>query len=191
MKIVGLTGGIGSGKTTVAELFADLGVPIYNSDIEAKNLTNHSENIREELIALLGIETYKDGFLNRKFMADKIFNDKHLLTKVNGIIHPRVAEHFRKWVSLQNSKYVIKEAAILFESGSNTQCDVVILVTAPREERIRRVMDRDQVSKEEVEARINNQWSDEKKMELSDFIIQNIHLSETQNQVNYIHSCLI
>lgn len=191
MKIVGLTGGIGSGKTTVAKLFGELGIPVYNSDMEAKKLTNTSKAIREELIDLLGNETYKNGSLDRKFMADKIFNDKNLLLKVNAIIHPRVAEHFKKWVSQQKSKYVIKEAAILFESGSNAYCDVVILVTAPKEERISRVMKRDQVSREEVEARISNQWPDEKKMELSDYVIENIHLNDTKIQVSYIHSCLI
>src|SRR5690554_4707355 len=147
MKIIGLTGGIGSGKTTVAIMFAELGIPVYNSDVEAKILTNTSEAIRKELILLLGDETYKNGKLDRKFLADKIFNDRVLLQKVNAIIHPKVAEHFKNWVANQSAPYVIKEAAILFESGSNVQCDLVILVTASKKERIRRVMDRDQVSK--------------------------------------------
>ena len=192
MKIVGLTGGIGSGKTTVAEMFSALGISVYNSDIEAKKLTNSSETIRQQLISLLGAETYnKEGTLDRKFMAGKIFNDEELLRKVNAIIHPKVAEHFKKWVSQQNSAYVIKEAAILFESGSDAQCDLVILVTASREERIRRVMDRDQVSQKEVEARMKNQWSDSKKMKLANFVIQNNNLSETQKQVESLHSHLI
>lgn len=191
MKIVGLTGGIGSGKTTVAEMFAELGIPVYNSDIEAKKLTNTSEDIRQQLISLLGEETYTDGILDRKFMAGKIFNDKVLLQKVNAIIHPKVAEHFKKWATEQNSPYVIKEAAILFESGSNAQCDFVILVTASEQERMRRVMDRDQVSQQEVEARMKNQWSDSEKIKLSDFVIQNDNLSETKKQVESIHSRLI
>ena len=192
MKIVGLTGGIGSGKTTVAEMFSALGISVYNSDIEAKKLTNSSETIRQQLISLLGAETYnKEGTLDRKFMAGKIFNDEELLRKVNAIIHPKVAEHFKKWVSQQNSAYVIKEAAILFESGSDAQCDLVILVTASREERIRRVMDRDQVSQKEVEVRMKNQWSDSKKMKLANFVIQNNNLSETQKQVESLHSHLI
>jgi len=191
MKIVGLTGGIGSGKTTVAEMFSDLGIPVYNSDIEAKKLTNTSEAIRLQLISLLGEETYTDGILNRKFMAGKIFNDRELLLKVNAIIHPKVADHFKKWVAAQNSAYVIKEAAILFESGFDAQCDFVVLVTASKEERIRRVMVRDQVSLQEVEARMKNQWSDLEKIKLADFVIHNNNLSETQKQVEFIHSHLI
>ncbi len=191
MKIIGLTGGIGSGKTTVAKMFAELGIPVYNSDVEAKILTNTSEAIRKELILLLGDETYKNGKLDRKFLADKIFNDKVLLQKVNAIIHPKVGEHFKNWVANQTAPYVIKEAAILFESGSNVQCDLVILVTASKKERIRRVMDRDQVSKTEVEARMNNQWNDSEKIKLSNFVIQNETLPETKIQVETIHSQLI
>ncbi|SDX14098.1 dephospho-CoA kinase [Aequorivita viscosa] len=191
MKIIGLTGGIGSGKTTVAKMFAELGIPVYNSDVEAKILTNTSEAIRKELILLLGDETYKNGKLDRKFLADKIFNDKVLLQKVNAIIHPKVGEHFKNWVANQTAPYVIKEAAILFESGSNVQCDLVILVTASKKERIRRVMDRDQVSKTEVEARMNNQWNDSEKIKLSNFVIQNETLPETKMQVETIHSQLI
>jgi len=191
MKIIGLTGGIGSGKTTVAIMFAELGIPVYNSDVEAKILTNTSEAIRKELILLLGDETYKNGKLDRKFLADKIFNDRVLLQKVNAIIHPKVAEHFKNWVANQSAPYVIKEAAILFESGSNVQCDLVILVTASKKERIRRVMDRDQVSKTEVEARMNNQWNDSEKIKLSNFVIQNETLPETKIQVETIHSQLI
>lgn len=191
MKIVGLTGGIGSGKTTVAHMFSEFGIPVYNSDIEAKKLTNSSDAIRQELISLLGEETYKNGILDRKFMAEKIFNDAILLQKANAIIHPKVAEHFKKWVSNQTSPYVIKEAAILFESGGNAQCDLVILVTASREERLRRVMDRDQVSRQEVETRMKNQWSDSRKIELADFIIENNNLSDTKKQVESIHSSLV
>lgn len=191
MKIVGITGGIGSGKTTVAHMFQDLGIPVYNSDNEAKELTNSSQIIRTELISLFGTEAYKDGTLNRKFLAEKIFNDKLLLEKVNAIIHPQVALHFSNWVSEQNSKYVLKEAAILYESGAYKYCDLVILVIASEKERIRRVIERDKVSKEEVMARMKNQWSDERKMNLADFIIQNDDLSETLKQVISIHSQLI
>ena len=191
MKIVGITGGIGSGKTTVAKMFASLGVPIYNADIEAKILTNTSPIIRESLIKLLGNEVYKDGELNRKYMADKIFNDKVLLQKANAIIHPQVAKHFKNWVKNQDFPYVLKEAAILFESGSYKQCDQVILVTAPKETRILRVMERDNATREEVEARMKNQWEDSEKIKLADFTLQNIQISETQKQVETIHNQLI
>ncbi|HLV91817.1 MAG TPA: dephospho-CoA kinase [Aequorivita sp.] len=191
MKIVGITGGIGSGKTTVAKMFASLGAPIYNADVEAKILTNTSPIIRESLIKLLGNEVYKDGELNRKYMADKIFNDKVLLQKANAIIHPQVAKHFKNWVKNQDFPYVLKEAAILFESGSYKQCDQVILVTAPKETRILRVMERDNATREEVEARMKNQWEDSEKMKLADFILQNEQISETQKQVEAIHHQLI
>lgn len=190
MKIIGLTGGIGSGKTTVAQLFSELGVPIYIADIEAKKIMDSSKVIRRKLIALLGEDAYSGTKLNRKFVADKIFNDKFLLEAVNAVIHPKVAAHFRKWVSKQKATYVIKEAAILFENGSYKNCDMVILVTAPKQVRITRVMARDNTSKTEIEQRMNNQWSDEKKLKLADFIIENIDLKTTKNKVEAIHNLL-
>lgn len=190
MKVVGLTGGIGSGKTTVIKMFAALGVPVYIADIEAKKLTNSSPVIREKLIKLLGKEAYQNDKLNRKFVAEKIFNDKNLLEGVNAIIHPEVGLNFEKWREQQTSDYVIKEAAILFENGSYKNCDVVILVTAPEEVRIARVMKRDGVTKSQVKERIKNQWPDSKKKELADIIIENIDLEDTQNLVNQIHLSL-
>lgn len=191
MKIVGLTGGIGSGKSTIAKMFADFGVPVYIADVEAKKLTNSSKIIRRRLIKLLGQNTYTALGLNRKFVADKIFNDENLLKQVNEIIHPKVAAHFKKWVSKQNSEYVIKEAAILFENGSYKSCDKVILVTAPKSVRIQRVLVRDKSSEPEIEQRINNQWSDAKKEKLADFIIENIDLSATEKKVATIHKTLL
>ena len=187
MKIVGLTGGIGSGKTTVANMFAELGIPIYNADIEAKKLTATSQTIRKKLIELLGKETYKEGVLDRKFMADRIFSDNELLQAVNAIIHPEVANHFKIWVAHQKSPYVIKEAAIIFESGAHLQYDLIILVTAPKKVRIQRVMSRDNSSQKEVEQRIANQWSDSKKSKLADIIIKNVNLDSTRRQVEAIH----
>ncbi len=190
MKIVGLTGGIGSGKTTVAKLFSELGVPIYIADIEAKRLTDSSKVIRRKLIALLGEEAYLGSKLNRKFVADKIFNNKTLLENVNAIIHPKVAAHFKKWLAKQKASYVIKEAAILFENGGYKNCDLVILVTAPKQIRIARIMLRDKASKTEIEQRMNNQWSDEKKQKLADIIIFNVDLKNTQKKVESIHKSL-
>lgn len=191
MKIIGLTGGIGSGKTTVAKLFKELGVPIYIADIEAKKLTNSSKVIRRKIIDLLGEYAYEGPELNRKFVADKIFTDNALLESVNAIIHPKVATHFKKWASKQKSPYVIKEAAILFENGSYKNCDLVILVTAPKEVRISRVMERDNASAIEIEQRMKNQWSDEKKQKLADLIIENINLQDTRKRVEAIHRSLI
>src|SRR5690606_21819433 len=151
MKIVGLTGGIGSGKTTVAKMFSELGVPIYIADIEAKKLTNSSAVIRRKLINLLGEEAYFHGSLNRELVADKILTDKTLVNEVNARIHPEVAADFKKWARKQRSNYVIKEAAILFENGGYKECDIVILVTAPKAVRIERIMARDKATKEDIE----------------------------------------
>lgn len=189
-KLIGLTGGIGSGKTTVANMFSELGVPVYISDTEAKKLTNTSEDIRRELIHLLGIEAYSEGGLNRKYVADKIFNDKSLLEAVNAIIHPKVATHFKNWASKQTSAYVIQEAAILFENNSYQKFDKVILVTAPKEIRIARVMTRDNATFTDIEQRMNHQWSDEKKQKLADYIIENIDLETTRKKVEALHLSL-
>ena len=190
MVIVGLTGGIGSGKTTVAKMFSDLGVPVYIADTEAKKLTNSSKLIQRELIALLGKNAYINNVLDRKYVADKIFNDKNLLQAVNSIIHPKVALHFKKWVSKQKSNYVIKEAAILFENGTYKNCDFIILVTAPKAIRIKRVMERDQATQFEIEQRMDNQWSDEKKEQLADIILENIDIEATKEKVLSIHKSL-
>lgn len=190
MKLIGLTGGIGSGKTTVAKMFSKLGVPVYIADTEAKKLTNSSKLIRRELTQLLGEKTYLEDGLNRKYVADKIFNDKSLLEAVNKIIHPKVAAHFNTWAAKQKTAYVIKEAAILFENGSYRHFDKIILVTAPKELRIARVKARDNASTVEIEQRMDNQWSDEKKEKLADFIIENIDLETTQKSVEALHLSL-
>ena len=191
MKIIGLTGGIGSGKTTVARMFKDLGVPVYIADIEARKLTNSSKVIKRKLIKLFGSNCYQDGVLDRKFVASKVFKDSELLDKLNSIIHPKVAAHFKRWQNKQEGAFCIKEAAILFENGGYKQCDLTILVVSPEQERIRRVIARDQISEEEVLSRIKNQWSDEKKRKFADIIIENIDLISTKNQVLNIHSSLV
>ena len=191
MKIVGLTGGIGSGKTTVASMFKDLGVPVYIADVEAKRLTNTSKVIRKKIIALLGEEAYLPSEINKKYVANKIFNDEELLKKVNQIIHPKVAKHFAKWLTKQTGTYCIKEAAILFENGSYKLCDHTILITSPEEERINRVAKRDHLSRNEIESRIKNQWSDHKKSQLADTIIENTQLDTTQKKVENIHLFLL
>jgi len=190
-KIVGLTGGIGSGKTTVARLFEALGVPIYIADEEAKTLMQNSKIIQQELIQLLGKSCYVDGQLNRSFIASKVFNDQSLLQKINAIVHPKVAEHFERWVSKQDAPYVIKEVAILFETKSQDQFDLIITVTAPTETRIQRVIDRDQKTKEDIESIINNQLPEAQKMSQSHFIIHNKSLLETEINVQNIHEKIL
>ena len=189
--LVGLTGGIGSGKTTIANFFKELGVPIYIADTEAKALMNRSKVIKRKLIALFGDNAYQNGKLNRDFLSKKIFNNKDLLQKMNAIVHPKVASHFKRWVKKQDAPYVISEAAILFENGSYKKYDYIITVTAPEEVRLKRVMSRDNSSKEKVKSVMNNQWKDEEKIKLSDYVIQNINLEEAKAQVLQIHQNLL
>ena len=191
MKVVGLTGGIGSGKTTVLSMFLDLGVPVYIADIEAKKLTNTSKVIRKKIIALLGKNSYLKTEINKKYVADIIFNDDELLKKVNKIIHSKVAHHFKKWVDKQNGVYCIKETAILFESASYKLCDYTILITSPKEERLKRVKNRDQLTRKEIENRMNNQWSDIEKSQLADVVIENVRLKNTQKKVKEVHLFLL
>jgi dephospho-CoA kinase len=191
MMIVGLTGGIGSGKTTVANMFHKLGVPIYIADLEAKKLMNNSKIIRRKLTQLFGNETYIGDNLNKPFLADKIYNDKDLLLKMNAIVHPKVRYHFNRWLKNQDALYVIKEAAILFENGGYHECDYIITVTASEEDKIQRVIQRDNSSSEKIKAIMDNQWSDAKKVELSNFVINNDNLPHTENQVKGIHQKIL
>ncbi|MEP1487270.1 MAG: dephospho-CoA kinase [Algibacter sp.] len=187
MTIIGLTGGIGSGKTTVAKEFETLGVPVYIADVEAKKLMLRSKIIKRKLVQLFGDKAYVDGALNKPLIASFIFNDKAYLQKMNAIIHPKVASHFKKWVLKQKAPYVIKEVAILFENGGDTYCDFVITVTAPKAIRIERVLSRDTTTKEKVKAIMNNQWNDEEKIKRSHFVIDNIAFDDTKKQILDIH----
>lgn len=191
MMIVGLTGGIGSGKSTVARFFSEMGIPVYIADDEAKRLMQTSKVIRRKLTALLGEEAYTENGLNREYVASKIFSDAALLEATNKIIHPKVGQHFKRWVKKQKGTYVIKEAAILFENGGYESCDATILVTAPREVRIRRVMERDTTNKLAIEKRMLHQWDDEKKLQMADFHIQNINLLVTKAEVLKLHKTLL
>lgn len=191
MITVGLTGGIGSGKTTIAKAFEALGIPIYIADDEAKKLMNTSKVLKRKLTALFGELAYIDDTLNRPFLAKSIFNDKALLNKMNAIVHPKVGKHFIKWKNKQQAPYVIKEAAILFESGSYKKYDYIITVTAPEKTRIARVQKRDSASIEKVKAIIKNQWKDDKKIELSDYVILNTNLETTKKEVLKTHKNLL
>ena len=185
--IIGLTGGIGSGKSTVAAMFRDLGVPVFIADREAGILMEQDEGVRDQVKGLLGEASYLDGFPNRKYIASRVFADKELLDRLNRIIHPAVAARFEAWYREQDAPYVIYEAAILFEHGGEAKCDKVILVTAPEEVRISRVINRDQVTREEVLARMANQWPEARKIPLADYVIENIDLAETLRIVEKIH----
>lgn len=174
MKVIGLTGGIGSGKTTVARIFMSEGIPVFDADAEAIALYASDEALLTEVVALFGNDILLDaGTLNRRALAARVFNDAEALKKLNALVHPRVASKFAQWKKLQTSCYVLREAAILFESGSNTDCDAVIVVTAPENVRIRRVMDRNGISEDEVRARMMRQWSEEELIKRADAIIVN------------------
>jgi len=191
MIIVGLTGGIGSGKTTVAKEFEKLGVPIYIADEEAKKLMDKSKVIQRKLKTLFGDEAYVNDRLNRPFLAQKIFNNKDYLQQMNAIVHPKVAAHFAKWLLKQNAFYIIKEVAVLFENGSYKNCDFIITVTATIENRMERLIKRDHSTVSQIQSIMSNQWPDEKKIERSHFVINNNNLEDTVMQVQDVHKQLL
>jgi len=189
-KIIGLTGGIGSGKTTIAKYFESKGIPVYIADIEAKKIMD-SNLVIGKVVDAFGIDLLENDKINRAKLSAVVFNNPEKLARLNAIIHPEVKIHFMDWVEKhKNFPIVIKETAILFESGSYKDCDKIILVTAPKEVRIQRVMERDNITEDAVKARMSNQWEDDKKMQLSDFVIQNIHLQEATNTADKIISAL-
>ncbi|AIM62063.1 dephospho-CoA kinase [Cellulophaga geojensis KL-A] len=190
MKIVGLTGGIGSGKSTAAKMFADLGVPVYNSDTEAKKLMHTSANVKEQIIQLLGAEAYKNGFLNREYIAQKVFSKANLLEQLNAIVHPAVRIHFLEWTEKQNAPYVIQESAIIFENNNQDFYDYIILVTAPLEVRIDRILKRDNTTREKILSRMDNQWTDERKEKMSDFMLINEDIVKLKLKIREIHCIL-
>lgn len=190
MKIIGLTGGIGSGKSTVLNYFKELGAATFIADVEAKKLMNTNVELIKDITSLLGSEAYKNGTLNRSFISGIIFNDRTKLAKLNALVHPKVREHFKKFINTTTSEIVIYEAAILFESGSNNLCDFIITVTADFEERIKRVMQRDQSDKQAVMQRIKHQLNDEVKVFKSNFVITNNTFKSAQEQVKTIFDIL-
>ena len=173
-KIIGITGGIGSGKSTVSKFIEELGFPVYDSDFWAKELVNLDKNLKSRIIELLGEESYdENGKYNRKFVAEKVFDHQELLLKLNQIIHPAVKIHFENWVNAQNAEFVFKETALLFELKLNESCYQSILVTADENIRIKRVMDRDGRTYREVKEIIDKQMPEVDKVKLADFVIQN------------------
>ncbi len=170
---IGLTGGIGSGKTTVAKIFEALGIPVFYADDAAKELMNTNEDLKNAIIKNFGEATYKNGELDRKYLASIVFNDKEKLELLNSITHPATIKNAAEWMSKQTSPYIIKEAALLFESGAAERLDYVIGVYAPQHIRVKRVMDRDKLTTEEVMKRISRQIDEEMKMKLCNFVITN------------------
>lgn len=189
---IGVTGGIGSGKTTVCNIFKVLGIPVYNADEEARRLMQNDPLIISEIKKLFGNEVYHNEELNRAKIAGIVFGNKELLNELNSIVHPAVGKHFNNWANSRvNQPYIIKEAAILFESGANKGLDYVITITAPEKLRIRRIMNRDGISSEDVKRRMKNQWTDKKIQKLSDFTITNDDKKMVLPQVLKLHQFFI
>ena len=185
-KIIGITGGIGSGKTTIARQFLAAGIPIYVADDEARKIMQSSEIIAE-IKKIFGTTIFENNILNREKLAEIVFNDPEKLEQLNAIIHPAVKNHFANWISEHNnSPFVIYESAILFESGSYKNCDSIIVVTAPEESRIQRVIERDKTTRENVLKRINMQWDDNQRIVKSNYVIENIDPETVKFEVEKI-----
>jgi len=187
MMVVGLTGGIGSGKSTIAKEFATLGIAVFNSDEQAKALIANNAQVKERIITAFGEEAYQNGEYNRAYIAQIVFNNPEKLAILNGIVHPALAKYFKQWTKKQTSPYVLKEAAILFESGSYKDCNYIITVTAPEQLRIARVMARDHCTEAQVRARIAQQWSDAQRIALSNAVIENIDLEVAKKEVRKLN----
>lgn len=170
---VGLTGGIGSGKSTVARFWQTLGIPVYESDSRAKALMNSSSEIVEGIKVLFGEKAYDEGGLNRQYIASKVFTDSDLLARLNALVHPAVQRDFMQWSERQDAPYVVEESAILFECGASRVMDFNVVVSAGFETRLERASARDGVSREQISERINNQMDQEQMASLADFIIEN------------------
>ena len=191
-KIIGLTGGIGSGKSTVAKFIEEMGFPVYYSDVRAKEIVNYDELLKKGIIELLGEKAYdENGFYDRKYVAEIVFNDEELLQKLNGMIHPAVKYDFEKWVGNQTTEFVFKETALLFELKLNESCFKSVLVTADDNLRLKRVMDRDRKTYREVENVMNKQMPEKDKIKIADFVIFNNDgmdelQAETENVIRQI-----
>ncbi|TRX03115.1 dephospho-CoA kinase [Flavobacterium gawalongense] len=182
-KIIGLTGGIGSGKTTIANYFQSFGIPVYIADDEARKIMQSSEII-DAIKKVFGNSVFENDVLSREKLAEIVFNGPEKLEELNKIIHPAVKRHFDQWL-LQHAAapYIIYEAAILFESGNYKRCDLIITVTTPVESRIQRVLERDKTTRELVLKRINAQWTDEQRISKSDFVIENTSIEAAKLEV--------
>lgn len=188
---IGLTGGIGSGKSLVARIFEVLGIPVYYADTAAKEIMNNDTVLKAEIIKHFGPESYTNGLLNRKHLASKVFGNKEQLALLNSLVHPATVRDAEKWMERQKSPYTIKEAALIFESGSQEHLDYVIGVYAPKSLRILRTMQRDAISRDEVLKRMNNQINEEIKIRLCDFVIYNDEQKAVLPQLLTLHEQLL
>ena len=190
MTIVGLTGGIGSGKSTVLQMFQELGTAIYIADTEAKKLMSSNKELIKEIKQLFGEQSYINKELNRSYIAEIVFNDKEKLKALNALVHPKVRKHFNQFIKKSTAEIVIYESAILFESGSNTMCDFIITVIASLENKINRIIKRDKVTKKQILKRMEHQVEDDFKIKNSNFVIENNRLKDTKQQVEAIFNLI-
>lgn len=188
MKIIGITGGIGSGKTTACEIFQELGVSVYYADARAKELMTSDVALKNKIIQAFGTKAYTGDRLDRTYLARQVFGSKEKLSIINGLVHPAVANDFDEWLEeRKHEKYVLKEAAILFESGAYQDVDITVLVIAPEDTRLERVMARDGTTKDEVLKRMKDQWAQERKVKLADHIVNNDGVQLLIPQVLELH----
>jgi len=188
---IGLTGGIGSGKTTVARIFAVLGIPVYYADLEAKRIMNEDEELRRQIIEHFGKSAYREGRLDNKYLAEIVFKNREKLDLLNSLVHPATIRDGEQWMKQQKTTYAIKEAALIFESGSQQNLDYVIGVSAPEPLRIHRTMQRDNIDREAVMARMQKQIQEVIKMRLCDFLIYNDEQQLVIPQVIALHEKLV
>ncbi|HLF51772.1 dephospho-CoA kinase [Flavobacterium sp.] len=185
-KIIGLTGGIGSGKTTIAKYIQSLGIPVYIADDAAKKIMELPETI-SSIKQVFGSEVFENEKLSKEKLAKIVFNNSQNLKQLNQIVHPAVKRDFDEWFSKQKGfPFVVKEAAILFESGSYKDCDAIITVEAPLDTRIQRVIKRDNTNLESVMSRVNNQWTDEMRATKSDYVVENVDIKKAMLQIDEI-----
>lgn len=184
---VGITGGIGSGKSTVCRLFEQNGIAVYDSDARAKALMAEDATLREQLVEAFGAECYNEQGLNRAYLAGRVFGDEAELQRLNGIVHPAVKEDFRRWADVQRGAYVVLESAILFESGFDTEVNTTLAVMAPMEERLRRTVERDGVDREAVRRRMEHQLSDDELHARAARTIVNLRMDYLESDVEQLH----
>ena len=185
---VAITGGIGTGKTTISNMFADKGVPVFNSDEIAKEIMNTNSLLKNEIVTAFGDKVYDKNRLNKEYLSDAIFNNETLLKKINSIVHPYVADEFNSWIEEQDSKYIIYESAIIFENQVEDFFDKIICVTASEEDVISRVMKRNNFSVDKIKSIINKQLPNDAKIQKSDYVIENINISKLSDKVLEIHN---
>ena len=185
---VAITGGIGTGKTTISNMFSDKGVPVFNSDEIAKEIMNTNSLLKNEIVTAFGDKVYDKNRLNKEYLSDAIFNNETLLKKINAIVHPYVADEFNSWIEEQDSKYIIYESAIIFENQAEDFFDKIICVTASEEEVISRIMKRNDFSVDKIKSIINKQLPNDAKVQKSDYVIESMNISKLSDKVLEIHN---